>query len=57
MAIVGIVVGLVALLQGVAWLGPREGPPRALAGAALAAGGLLLALLAMLGQLAPDFYG
>lgn len=56
MGIVGVVIGLIAVLQGAAWLGPRRGPPRGLLGATLTSAGLLLIGASLLYALAPGFY-
>lgn len=54
--VLGLVVGTIALLQGVAWLGRRRGRPRALAGAALATSGMLVLIAALLTGLVPGFW-
>ena len=54
--VLGLLVGTIALLQGVAWLGPRRGRPRALAGATLATAGMLVLIGALLTGLVPGFW-
>lgn len=54
--VLGFLVGTIALLQGVAWLGPRRGRPRVLAGAALATSGMLVLIAALLTGLVPGFW-
>ena len=54
--VLGLVTGTIALLQGAAWLGPRRGRPRALAGAALATTGVLVMIAALLTGLVPGFW-
>jgi len=48
---------LVALVQGVAWLGPRRGPPRVLRGAALGVLGVLGLGVGLVLALVPGFFG
>ena len=55
-SIVLALVGLVALVQGVAWLGPRRATPRPIRGGVLASGGLLLLGLSLLLGFVPDFF-
>jgi hypothetical protein len=55
MAVLGALLGLVATVQGVAWLG-RE-PTRTLHGAVLAPVGLSLLGISLLHLLVPDFFG
>lgn len=56
MAWVSLAAGLVAILQGAAWLGPRERSPRAIRGAALATAGVLAFGLSLLHLCAPGFF-
>jgi hypothetical protein len=49
-------VSLVAILQGAAWLGPREGPPRAWRGAALMTAGIVGLGLALCHLLVPGLF-
>lgn len=56
MAWVVLATGLVAILQGAAWLGPRKRRPRALAGATLATLGVLAFGLSLLHLCAPGFF-
>ena len=52
----GLIVGTIAVLQGVAWLGSRRTRPRTLAGAALATAGMLAVIAALLTGLVPGFW-
>lgn len=54
----GALVGLVAMIQGVAWLGgARTGRRRRMQGGALAPIGLALFVLSLLHLLVPEFWG
>jgi hypothetical protein len=58
MAWLGAFLGLVALAQGVAWLGGADvGRRRKTQGAVLAPAGLLMLLLSLLHLLVPHFFG
>ncbi|MBL4689165.1 MAG: hypothetical protein JKY37_31525 [Nannocystaceae bacterium] len=50
-------VGMIATLQGAAWLGPRRARPRPVVGAALLVAGLLVSGVALLALLVPGFWG
>jgi hypothetical protein len=55
MGYVGVLLGLVATVQGVAWLG--RDPPRIRRGAVLAPVGLALVGISLLHLLVPGFFG
>lgn len=54
---VGAFASLVAIVQGVAWLGPTRGSPRPWAGGALATLGLVVFGLSLLHLTVPGFFG
>ena len=53
----GLFVSLVALVQGVAWLGPRRGAPRPIVGGVLATVGMTGFGLSLLHLAVPAFFG
>jgi hypothetical protein len=57
MAWVGLFGSVVAVVQGVAWLGPRRLAPRPFAGGSLATAGVVLLGLSLLHLAVPGFWG